>query len=159
MNKKEAAFSLVELLIVVWILAFVMTAMIQLFIYTSVEAEMAGNKTLAVSEAQNKIEEIRNSNYANIVTNYSSGGTPGNIFTPTSFTGKGVVYLDTNGSFINSTSSELIGIKVVVCWRNKYGRVVGEDTNLNGQKDAGEDLNGNNQLDSPVVLMSMITRR
>ncbi len=58
MNKKEAAFSLVELLIVVWILAFVMTAMIQLFIYTSVEAEMAGNKTLAVSEAQNKIEEI-----------------------------------------------------------------------------------------------------
>jgi len=44
MKDKRAGFTLVELLIVVWILAIVIVGMIQLFIYTSVQAELAGNK-------------------------------------------------------------------------------------------------------------------
>ena len=161
MKRKNSGFTLVELMLVVWILATVMTGMIQLFIYTSVQAQMAGNKTLAISEAQSKIEEIRNHSYSTIATDYASGGTPGNIFTPTMPNSKGVIYLDTTGSFSPGASSELIGIKVVVSWRDKYNRIVGEDKDLDGVFDAGEDLSGGvaNQLDSPASLISMITRR
>ena len=159
MIKKNSGFTLVELMLVVWILATVITGMIQLFIYTSVQAQMAGNKTLAISEAQNKIEAIRNHTYSTIAVDYASGGTPGNIFTPTMPNSKGVIYLDTTGSFSPGSSAEVIGIKVVVYWKDKYNRIVGEDQNFDGVLAVGEDLNGNNQHDSPASLISMITRR
>ena len=159
MREAESGFTLMELMVVVWILSVTIIGMVQLFIYTSVQAEMAGRKTLAISEAQSKLEEIRNHTYASITTDYISGGTPGNTFTPVFFTGRGAVYIDSAGSFITGTNAELLGVKVTVSWRDKYNRIVGEDTNLNGVLDGGEDRNGNGQLDSPVTLMGMITRR
>jgi prepilin-type N-terminal cleavage/methylation domain-containing protein len=143
-------FTLVELLIVVGILAVVVLGLLQLFIYTSVQAQMAGNKTLAVAAATNKIEEIRNHTYTSIAADYASGGTPGNKFTPANITGKGIIY-------IGSSNPDLLTIEVDVSWRNKYGRVIGEDLDLDGVKDTGEDVNGNNKLDSPVKLISAIT--
>lgn len=152
-------FTLIEVVLVAGILAFTITSMIQLYIYTSVQAEMAGNKTLAVSAAQNKLEEIRDHDYSSILTDYVGGGTPGDTFTLSYLNGRGKIYIDNSASFISSTSADLLGIMVVVSWRNKYNRVVGEDTDLDGVLDAGEDTNGNGRLDSPVTLMSMITLR
>jgi prepilin-type N-terminal cleavage/methylation domain-containing protein len=143
-------FTLVELLMVVAILAVVVLGLLQLFIYTSVQAQMAGNKTLAVAAATNKIEEIRNHTYTAIAADYAFGGTPGNTFTPANLTGKGVVY-------IGSSNPDLLTIEVDVSWRNKYGRVIGEDTDLTGVWSASKDINGNGKLDSPVKLISAIT--
>ena len=152
MKKAQSGFTLAELLIVVWILAIVIVGMVQLFIYTAVQAKLAGNQTAAISEAQNKIEEIRTHTYANIVTDYGAGGTPGNTFNLSLLTGKGIVTID-------SSNAELLTMTIKACWRDKYNRIVGEDKNLNGQLDSGEDANGNGVIDSPVTLMSMITRR
>ena len=154
--KAHSGVTFVELLITSAILSVVILGCLQLFIYSSTEAEMTGNLTSALTETQNKIEEIRNHTYSNIVTDYASGGTPGNTFNLTLLTGKGIVYIDNSTAPCNS---ELLCLQVVVSWRNKYNRVVGEDQNLNGVLDAGEDLNGNGKLDSPAMLMSMITRR
>ena len=51
----DRGFTLVEVLIAVGILAVVIVGLLQLFVYCSTLAEAAGNTTLAVNEAQNKI--------------------------------------------------------------------------------------------------------
>src|SRR3990167_4005487 len=131
-NKNPGGFTLIELVFVAGILAVVLTGMIQLFIHTSVTAELSGNKTLAVAEAHNKLEEMRNHSFDLIATDYASGGTPGDTFNLTNLTGKGKIYID------NSNPS-LLTLKVVIAWQNKYNRIVGEDLDLDGTLDGGED--------------------
>ncbi len=155
-KESKSGFTLVELIIVTAILSTTLVGLISLFLYTSVQGEMAGNKSLAVDAAQNKIEEIRNHAYSLISTDYASGGTPGNKFSVSGMTGQGVIYIDTTTAPCNT---ELLCLEVDVSWRNKYGRILGEDTNLNGTIDSGEDVNGNGRLDAPVKIMGMITRR
>ena len=152
MKKGKQGFTLIELILVIGIIAFILIEMVQLYIYSTQQAVMAGNKTIAINLAQGKIEEIRDHNYDSIATDYSSGGSPGATFTFSELDGIGTVSVD-------NSNTELLVFKVSVSWRDKYNRIVGEDTNLNGQLDAGEDANGNGELDSPVTLMSMITRR
>jgi hypothetical protein len=60
--------------------------------------------------------------------------------------------------YINDTNPELLQATVSVCWRQK-NRVIGEDKNLNGALDAGEDANGNKIIDSPVELTTLIVNR
>jgi len=145
-------FSLVEMLLVVGILAVVITGLMRLFIHCSVLSEMSGNKTLVLGEAQATMEEIRDHDYNSIVTDYSLGGDPGNTFDLTHLNGKGIIYID-------STNADLLEIKIVVSWENKYNRVIGEDANLNGVLDAGEDLNTSGELDSIATIVSYIARR
>ena len=53
----------------------------------------------------------------------------------------------------------LIGIHVKCFWKQAKGRMVGEDTNLNGILDKGEDTNENGVLNSPVDLFTYIYKR
>ncbi len=152
MKQNDKGFMLAELVVLLGILAVSVTSILQLFIHTNALSEMAGNKTAAVSEAQSKIEEIRSAGFVNIPTLYASGGTPGNTFTPSLLAGKGVIHLD-------SSNPELLEIEVVICWKDKYDRVIGEDLNLNGVLDTGEDVNANGKIDSPVRLVTYYTRR
>lgn len=114
---KNQGFTLVEVLIAIGILAVVIVGLLQLFVYCSRLAETAGNTTLAINEAQNKIEEIRNHDFSTLATDYASGGTPGNTFALTSLTGTGTVTTSQVGG-----SSELLQIQVDVNWQNKSGR-------------------------------------
>jgi hypothetical protein len=150
LNKK--GFSLAELLVTVGILVTVIVILLQLFIYNSVLAELSGNMGNVLTDAQSKIEEIRNSDYSVITTNYGSGGTPGNTFDLSQGQGKGVIYID-------SSNSSLLQVTVVICWRNKDGRVIGEDLDLDGVLDAGEDTDGNGKISSKATFITKIARR
>lgn len=150
--RKKQGFTLLELMFAVAILVTVVSGMVRLFVFTSTQADIAGRKTIAVSEAQTKLEEIRNTDYSLITTNYGSGGTPGNTFDLSLIDGKGVIYID-------SSNAELLVLEVVVSWNNKYNRVVGEDQDLDGVLDAGEDANSNGKIDSSVELITYLTRR
>ncbi len=152
MKLTQKAFTLVEILVVVGIMAFVIIGMGQLFIYASMTAELAGNKSIAVSLAQNKIEEIRNHTYGNIPADYANGGTPGNAFSIPGLDGIGLVRID-------SSDSELLGVEVLIFWQNRYGHIMGEDRDLDGVLDGDEDANSNSKLDSPVTLVTKLTRR
>ena len=153
MHHSKKGFSLVEVLLVTGIIVATLGGLIQLFIYCSLLSELSGNLTIVLSEAQGKLEEIRSHNYGLIVTDYSSGGTPGNTFDLTQVTGKGMIYID-------STNPDLLKVEIMASWKNKKsGRIVGEDSNLNGAIDAGEDLNSNGKLDSMATLVSWIARR
>ena len=152
MRYSRKGYSLVEVICTVGILAFVFVGLLELFIYTYALDEMAGNLTMALKEAQGKMEEIRNYDYNLITTDYASGGTPGNTFDLSQPTGKGVIYVD-------ASNSDLLKIKIVVSWSNKKNRIIGEDINLNGSLDAGEDLDGNGQLDSLASIQSLFAKR
>lgn len=106
-----------EILVAVGILAVVIVGLLQLFVYCSTLAEAAGNTTIAVNKAQNKMEEIRTHDFDSIATDYASGGTPGNTFALTSPNGTGTIATSQVGG-----SSELLQIQIDVNWQNKNGR-------------------------------------
>ncbi len=152
LRRKKSGFTLVEVLIAAGILVIVILGLMETYIYINIMSNTARDLTHALTQAQNKVEEIRNTTYSSIATNYASGGTPGNKFNITSPTGEGVVTID-------SSNSDLLQIDVVICFSTKGGRIIGEDTNLNGVLNAGEDTNGNGKIDSPVHIITNIAKR
>lgn len=142
----ESGFTLVEVVLAAGILAFILVAMVKVFIYSSTQAELAGNKTLATLAAQSRLEEIRNHDYDSIVSDYD-----GSTFDPPGLNGKGKVYV--------GGSAELLEIEIVVCWQDKYNRIIGEDKDLDGVLDVGEDIDGNSKISSPVTVVTGLTRR
>ena len=151
--QSERGVSLVEILIAVGILAYVLVGQMKLFVVCSGLSELSGNMTMATAAVQSKLDEIRNHDYDSIVADYASGGTPGNIFSLTDITGTGVIYVD-------SSNPDLLEVEVVVSWQHdKTSRVIGEDTDLDGVLDTGEDDNSNGKLDSLVSIAILLADR
>lgn len=148
-KNKQQGFTLIELLVVVGILAVVILGLIQTFLLGSVLADLSNRKTLAVGEAQDKLEEVLNHTFGAITADYAAGGTPGNTFSLSQTTGRGVITLTT-------LSASLIQVDVVICFQYRNGRIYGEDLDLDGVLDAGEDANGNGVIDSDVRLATYI---
>ena len=145
-------FTMIEFMITMAILAFVLTGLLQLFNYCIALSEIGGNMTVAMTEIQGKLEEIRNHGFNSIVTDYSSTGTPGDVFSLSQLSATGVIYID-------NTNPELLEIEIVASWKGKGTHVFGEDADLDGALDAGEDENGNGKLDAPASIVSLITKR
>ena len=148
----KKGFTLAEVLVSTGILTVIIVGLIKILIYCSLLADMSANITIAMRDAQNKLEEIRNSDYSSITTNYVSGGTPGNTFNLSQGTGEGVIYMD-------ASNPDLLKIEIDVSWKNKDGRVIGEDSNLNGAINTGEDLNSNGQLDSMAKIITLLAKK
>lgn len=147
-------FTLVELLIATGILAVVLTGLIMLFIRCSVLANLTHNKTVAMSEVQSLMEVIREHSFDDIVTDYAYGGSL-NPFDLEQLNGKGVIYID-------SSNAELLRIEIVVSWENKFGRIIGEDLDLDGVLDSGspgEDINGDSKISSIATVVSLLAKR
>jgi hypothetical protein len=62
--------------------------------------------------------------------------------------------------YMNDVNPDLLEITISVCWR-QGGRVMGEDTDLDGNLDAGEDKSSplNGIIDSPVELVTRVANR
>ena len=148
----KAGFTLVEVMIATAMLLVLLIGLVQFFVYASSLKNLAINMTTVTAQAQSKMEEIRNDAYANITTDYASGGTPGNTFTLSQPTAKGIIYID-------SSNASLLTVEIDVSWKNDNTRIIGEDTDLDGVLDAGEDLNSNGKLDSPVKIITYIAQR
>ena len=122
------------------VLMAVIFAGVLLTILKSMElTDIARNSSNAVLAAKNKMTEIENTPFANVVTNYNNVS-----FDITGLNGKGVSYI--------TSAANLVTVTVVICWKQPNGRVFGEDTNLNGVLNGGEDRNGNGSLDSIVQI-------
>jgi hypothetical protein len=107
-------------------------------------AEMSRNSSTAVLAAKNQIAAIENTPFAQITAAYNNA-----TFTAANVTGIGIIY-------VTNPSADIAQVTLTFCWRQKNGRIIGEDANLNGQMNAGEDKNGNGILDSPVKLTTTI---
>ena len=111
-RQNQGGYTLVEVMISALILAVVIVGIMQLYIYTSVLAELAGDKITALNEAQSKMDEIRNTNFSSISTTYPSGTT---FSLPSQLTGNGTITLD-------ASNSDLYGVTITVTWTNQKGR-------------------------------------
>jgi len=113
----ERASSLVEVMVAIGIMVVVFSGLLQVFLTSSLLSEMSANISASVSEAQNKIEEIRGHEFDDIATDYGASGTPGDTFTPALLGGSGEINLTTLGT-------GLLQVEVIVDWTEKNGRAM-----------------------------------
>ena len=151
-GRRGSGFTLLELLITTGVMMVAIAGLLQLFVGCLWQSESSGKLTGAMAEAYGKWEEVQATNFDNIIPNFSKGGVPGNVFPLATTAGNGAVYLQ-------AISPDVLQVDIVVSWRDKGNDVVGEDKNLNGILDGGEDLNNNGRLDSPTSLTALIARR
>jgi len=158
MNRKRG-FSLVEVLMCVGILAALFVGLTSLNVYCFDLLETSKNTTTALNIARTRIEEVKSMTFNAIRSAYvvAPGGPQIIILLPATYGLDGTLRLevtDVNGSGLN-----LVDVRVVVCWKQKGGRIVGEDTNLNRILNGTEDSNGDGKLSSPVELITAIAKR
>jgi len=150
--------TLVELMIAVMILAFVLVGLLETYIVCLELIEISKNTSIAINNAQAKLEEIKNYSYSQIKTQYNK--VP---FDVTGITGKGVTYAfycnnpsDCSDSYPQTSLLEIIAS---VSWKQKNGKVIGEDKNLNGTLNVGEDTSpANGILSSPAEILTLIAQ-
>lgn len=147
--KNSRGFTLLELMIGAAVLITALAGLIAAFSGCFTLNETARNTTIAINGAQDRIEWIRNITFDQIS---NQDGTNFEINGLSDGDSEGIVEVD-------SSNPDLYRITVTISWRQKGGRIFGEDANLNGVFEAGEDVNENGRLDSPVQLVTLITRR
>ena len=114
---------------------------------------------LAWLGAQRKMETLIDLAFAqyDALLAADNAGDPNHLFTIDGLPGvtQGVVQV-----FPEAGSDPTIAdVYVTVCFRGGQGRVLGEDQNLNGVLEGAEDLDGDAVMDSPVQLVTRLTRR
>lgn len=154
--KKSSGFTLIEVLITTLFLTVALLSTLGLFAYSLSSADTSRNSTIAQYEVEGKIEEVCASDYSVIKTTYTNAGAVKNtVFNLINdLGGKGVVIAQE----VPGATNGLIRVKVAVCYRQGQ-RIVGEDTNLNGILDAGEDANANNEIDSPYAIERVVVNK
>ncbi len=123
----ENGFTLAELLVSAAILGIVITGIMVSYIRCMELNEVSQNKSLALKAARSRLELIKVTPFANLVATYNAVA-----FNVTGFNGKGV-------SYVTVVDAKNLRIRVSVSWKQKNNRVFGEDANLNGVLNAGED--------------------
>jgi len=111
------AFTLAELMVAVFILAMVLTSFLNVMVASSTLSVGSNNMSSALTSAQSKAEEIRNSDYSSIVSTYNA-----QAFNPTEPTGStGTITVQEIGADV---ADELLQVDIVMSWQNRDGRAV-----------------------------------
>lgn len=150
-NKAKRGFTLIEVMITTTILVVVLIGILATFIGLFALNENARKLSLAVISAQNKMEEIRKATFTTLYTTYN-----GTRFDPAGFNAD-----EAEGNvFINNTNPNLLTVCVSVSWKERSNRIIGEDRDLDGVLDAGEDsLKVDGRLSSPAEIVTLMAQR
>lgn len=163
-------FTLAELMVAALILITILVGLLASYVTCFDLNETSKNFTLAMDAINQKMAEVSDYSFSNICSNFGisnstftlsdsdfqlmpAGDSRGNIY----------VYPYTTSSISSACASgctcdyTMLRVVISVCWRQKSGRVIGEDKDLDGVLDSGEDTNGNNQIDSPAQLVTFLT--
>lgn len=146
----DRGFTLIEVMIATAILVIVVCGILATYISCLELISLSKNLTFAVNASQRKIEEIRDYNFSLIYTDYNNQTFSVDEIAPGD--SRGVIYVD-------NSNPDLLKLTIAVCWRQRANRIIGEDLNLDGILNPGEDLNGNNMIDSPVQLVTLVAQR
>lgn len=148
--KRRRGFTLLELMIAVGVLVVALAGLLGVFAHLMLLNENSSKLTLAVTACQAKLEEMRNSTFSTLYTAYNN----------TSFNPSGFAAGEAKGAIsINNSDPNLLQVFISVSWRTRSNRVIGEDQNLNGSLNAGEDTNPNGRLDSPGQIATLMAQR
>ena len=134
----KSGFTLAELLIATALLTVILTGVMVTFFRCLELNEVSANTSKAVLAARARMAQIEGTNYSQVNATFDNV-----TFNVSGLNGKGVTYVD-------DSVPNILTVTTVVCWRQKSNRLYGEDANLNGVLNGGEDTNGNGRLDSIV---------
>ena len=144
-------FTLPELMISALILGVTFVGLLLTFVKCMELNELSRNSMTAVAAAKSKMEEIKNADLNQIYTSYNNVS-----FDVTGFSSanaKGV-------SYVNNSNPDLLLVTISVCWKQKNGRIIGEDANLNGAYNVGEDtITANGTIDSPAQVVGYVFQK
>jgi len=143
-QNNNKGFNLAEIMISTLVLALTFTGVVSTYLKCLNLSEMSQNSSRATLEARKRMENAKNSDVTQLITNYHNVS-----FSSLNVNGMGV-------SYVNDTDPNLLEVTISFCWQQNNGRIIGEDANLNGVLDDGEDVNGNGFIDSPVQITSYI---
>ena len=163
-------FTIAEVLLAVAILGFALCGILATYLASFNLASISKNTNIATSAAQGVIEQIRSTPFTSLADSvqpqielagsfYNLTHVSGNRWSIT-FTvnnmpaNMGIAYIDID----NTVSPKILTATVSVCWR-QGNKVLGEDLNLNGVLNSGEETNGNGIIDSPMELITQIANR
>jgi prepilin-type N-terminal cleavage/methylation domain-containing protein len=157
---KKKGLTLIEVLFAAAIMAFCLSGLLLTYINLFVLTDLARDFTTVTNALQAKMEEIKNVAFANLaaLNNTTFNVTAANS---TDVIGKGVIQVsDIGDPFTNTTYTDLKKVRTVISFKSR-SRVIGEDKNLNGILDPGEDdavygANGTSRMDSPVEAITII---
>lgn len=163
--RSKKGFALPEMLLAALIASFALCGILLTYITCMDSIRISKNVSIATSAAQGIIEEIRNTPFPNIpVMVFQVGGTN---YLPIAVSGTLTrwsfplpVNMPANMCtvYVDETDPEFLMVTVSVCWR-QGNKIIGEDLNLNGALNAGEDINANNRIDSTVELVTKVANR
>ncbi len=151
-RKKITGFTLIELLFTFSILATSILGILLTYISMFILLDLSRDLTLANNAAQAKMEEIKNIDFSNLSSEAGSFDLTAYGFP--SVDSRGIIEVDTDSL---GYAGELTRVRILAFFRSR-GRVIGEDLNLNGVLDPGEDRNLNRELDSPVEVITLIAK-
>lgn len=138
-------FTLAEIIVATAVFVITFVGILLSYLSALELSELSRNSSTAVQAVKSRLEQIKYSPFNQILATYN-----GVSFTTNGLNGIGV-------SYVSSPSPNLLLITVSFCWRQKSGRVIGEDTNLNGVLNAGEDKPPTNgMIDSPVQVVNYV---
>jgi len=157
MKWAKKGLSLMEVLLAIFIVVSAIGALATMYpgIFTGVNLDMANLKAWGI--AQREMETLKNSPFANLYAVASDPeATPqGNVFATGDTNFSGTYYVQKLRDVNNLILDDLVKLEVVVCF--KVGnRIIGEDRNLNGIKDGGEDDDNDRKITSPVRLTTLV---
>lgn len=151
--RKNKGFTLIEVMICAAILVGLLVGLISIYVYCFDLQETARNTSLALNAARARLEEIKNSAFKTIQPAYYNNGNGQMISLLPAFNGALRVTLPgTDRGYVWGSNQNLIDLRVVACWRQKGGRIVGTAT-LDGTG------NFTNCTDSPVELVTSIANK
>jgi type II secretory pathway pseudopilin PulG len=162
MRLKRKGLTLIEVLLAAGILAFCLSGLLLSYVNLFILMDLARDFTYANNALQAQMEGIKNTVFANLTAlNNTNFAVTGN--NSSDIIGTGVIgVFDVNDPFrnTNTTYADLKRVRIVISFRSR-ARIIGEDKNLNGILDAGEDdpgygVNGTGRLDSPVEAVTII---
>lgn len=149
-RRNSSGLTLLELMIATSVLVIAISGLLAVFAKFLSLNENARKLSLAIAACQDKMEEIRDSNFDIIYSTYNSAH-----FDPDGFPAA-----DAEGNvYINNSNPQLLRLCVSVSWKERSNRIIGEDKNLNGILDSGEDTNTDGRLSSPAETVTLMGAR
>lgn len=159
-HPKKNGFTLVEVSFTLGILAFCLCGLLFTYINMFVFSDHSRMFSLACNAVGAKIEEVKNCAFDDLFGFYNG----------VAFDLDGFPAEDSEAVIEVSDVLEYPDLKVVrivACFKGPdrmiggrliKGPLIGEDLNLDGNLDSGEDKDGNGSLDSPVEVVTLIVR-
>ena len=147
-SSRSSGMTLVELMVAVLLLLPILTVVMQNFITCMTLNSSSEDTSKVIWQERSLLAAMEKTSFHDIKGTYDKKTFP--LAGPQGYL---TTYVDEANSI---TDTDLLVVYISATWKDRSGRYTGEDVNLNGTLDAGEDKNGNDRLDSNVGFSTFI---